>query len=275
MSSNGSILSFFFVLFFVNLALSQFGFATLVVIDVVLFMFAYFIWFLSAIALRIKEPDLERPYRIPFGTKGMIIMTVAPAIICVTAFFTNGLNYLIGGSLGLLTGPVFYVIFKKKYGGLDNTKKLSAGQKKGVAALSAAILACLVAGSVLLFLQSISSRDSFDEAFNSSLSANYDRERGKYIISEDSFAMDMTDRNNEDAETRIWYYYGDLTGDIYVYDETGDMEEFSQTAFMIYEQLSGAGLSQIDIYSDDYWFVAYEDDEYTDFTDILYYLSGD
>ena len=256
----------------VNLALSQFGFATLVVIDVVLFMFAYLIWFLSAIALRMKEPDLERPYRIPFGTKGMIIMTVAPAIICVTAFFTNGLNYLIGGSLGLLTGPVCYVIFKKKYGGLDNTKKLSTGQKNGVTALSAAILVCLVAGSVLLFLQSVSARDSFDEVFNSSLSADYDRERGRYIIAEDSFAMDMTDSNNEDAETRIWYYYGDLTGDVYVYDESGDIAEFSRTAFVIYEQLSGAGLSQIDIYSDDFWFTAYEDDEYSDFMGILHYL---
>jgi len=258
----------------VNLALSQFGFATLVVIDVVLFMFAYLIWFLAAIALRVKEPNLERPFKAPFGTKGMIVMTVAPAIICVTAFFTNGLNYLIGGSLGLLTGPVFYVIFKKLYGGLDNKKFLSPAQKKGVSILSASILACLLAGSILLYFQSVSAREAFDDAYGRNLSASYDREHSRYIIPEDSFAMDMTDRNNEDAETRIWYYYGDLTGDVYVYDETGDMAEFSRTAFIIYEQLSGVGLSQIDIYSDDYWFIAYEDDEYDSFMDILHYLLG-
>ena len=256
----------------VNLFLSQFGFATLVVIDVVLFMFAYLIWFLAAIALRIKEPNLERPFKIPFGTKGMIVMTIVPAIICVAALFTNGLNYLIGGSIGILTGPLAYVIFKKIYGGLDGKKTLSPGLKKSVTVLSAIICLCILIGGVLLFNESVKANESFDEMYNDSLHINYERDKTRYIIAEDSFAMDMYDNNHEDVDTRIWFYYGDVTGDIYIYEEFADEVAFSLAAFPIFLQVADAGLSQIDIYNDDFWFVAYDGDEYTDHTDILAYL---
>ena len=256
----------------VNLFLSQFGFATLVVIDVVLFMFAYLVWFLAAIALRIKEPDLERPFRIPFGTKGMILMTIVPAIICIAALFTNGLNYLIGGSIGILTGPIAYVVFKKMYGGLDNKKVLSKGQKKGVTVLTALILVCIVIGSVLLYIESVRANESFDAVYNDTLRTSYDSDGSRYIIPEDSFALDLTDRVNENADTRIWYYYGDLTGDIYLYDEYADEVEFAHAAFAVYQQVADAGLSQIDIYSDDFWFVAYDGDEYTEVSHIVDYL---
>ena len=136
----------------INLFLSQFGFATLVVINVLLFMFSYLAWFLAAVVLRVKEPNMERPFRIPFGTKGMVAMVVAPVIICVTALFTNGLDYLIWGCVGLLSGPICYVIFKKMYGGIDGVKVLTKEQKRSVVGLIALILACLIIGGGLLYL---------------------------------------------------------------------------------------------------------------------------
>ena len=256
----------------VNLFLAQYGFATLLVIDVVLFMFAYLIWFLAAIALRIKEPDLERPFKIPFGTKGIIAMTVVPAIICVTALFTNGLNYLIGGSLALLSGPVVYVIWKKMYGGLDNNKSIAPAHKKGVAFLSILIAACLVIGFIMLNFERAGANEGFDGIYRGSVSSNYESSPGKYIIPEDSFAMDLYDVGAEDADTRVWYYYGDLTGDIYLYDRFSDEEEFSKRAYTIYQRFEGSGLSQIDIYNDDYYFTAYDGDEYGSSRDILDYL---
>ena len=136
----------------INLVLSQFGFATLVVINVLLFMFSYLAWFLAAVALRMKEPNMERPFKIPFGTKGMVAMVVAPVIICITALFTNGLVYLIGGCIGLLSGPIAYVIFKKKYGGIDGNKTLTKEQKRSTIRLIALILACMVIGGGILYI---------------------------------------------------------------------------------------------------------------------------
>jgi amino acid transporter len=259
----------------VNLFLSQFGFATLVVIDVVLFMFAYLIWFFAAVALRIKEPDLPRPFKAPFGTKGMIVMIIAPTIICVTALFTNGINYLIGGCIGLMSGPVMYVIWKKMYGGLDKQKTLSKSQKNGVLILSGLIAAGLITGFIMLNNERISANESFDAILNdSTISANYDSLGSSYIIAEDSFALDLADRNNENVDTRIWYYYGDVTGDVYIYDEFEDAAAFSAAAFTIYQRLSGLGLSQIDIYNDEFWFVAYDGEAFNSAKDILAWLEG-
>ena len=258
----------------VNLFLSQFGFATLVVVDVILFMFAYLIWFLAAIALRMKEPDMKRPFRIPFGTKGVIAMTVVPAIICVTALFTNGINYLIGGSIALASGPVMYVIFKKVYGGIDNNKTLTSTQKKGVAFLSILIAVCLVIGFVMYNNERTQANESFGALMGSgSTSANYESLGSSYVIPEDSFALDLTDKNIENADTRIWYYNGDLTADVYLYDEFADEKAFAQTKFGVYQRLSGLGFSQIDIYSDDFAFVAYDGDEYASAQDVLDFLA--
>ena len=254
----------------VNLILSQFGFATLLVIDVVLFMFAYLIWFLAGIALRIKEPNLERPFRIPFGTKGVIAMTVVPAVICVTALFTNGLNYLIGGTIGLASGPIMYVIFKKIYGGIDNNKTLTSGQKKGVGFLSLLIAVCLVIGFGLLQSERAQANESFDELlYNGAVSGHYEKIGSSYVIPEDSFALDLADTNNENADTRIWYYYGDLSADVYLYSEYDGEEAFAQAAFGVYQRFAGAGMSQIDIYSDDFAFAAYDGDEFGSARDVL------
>jgi len=260
----------------VNLFLAQFGFATLVVIDVVLFMFAYFIWFLAAVALRVKEPDLERPFRIPFGTKGMIVMIIAPAIICVTALFTNGLNYLIGGCLGLLSGPVMYVIWKKMYGGTNNSKVLLKSQKNGVLVLSGLIAAGLIAGFVMLNNERMSANESFGALLSdNTVSANFESYgNAGYIFSEDSFAMDFAYNNNENADIRIWYYYGDLSGDVYLYGPFEDEAAFAAEAFSIFKSLSGLGLSYIEIYSDDFWFIAYDGETFNKAADIEAWLLG-
>jgi APA family basic amino acid/polyamine antiporter len=91
----------------------------LVVIDVMLFLFSYILIYLSVIALRIKEPNLQRLFRIPVDTKGLILFCVVPIGCALVAMFTNGTQYIIGGFIGLLSGIPLYFIFKKKYGGLE------------------------------------------------------------------------------------------------------------------------------------------------------------
>jgi amino acid transporter len=87
-------------------------------VDVILFMSAYALIFISACILRIKEGDLHRPFRVPIGTKAFIAMCVPSLIIIFVAFFINGTDYFVGGMTALATGPIMYFIFKRKYGGL-------------------------------------------------------------------------------------------------------------------------------------------------------------
>jgi amino acid transporter len=121
-------------------------FANLVVIDVMLNMFYYLLIFIAAIRLRRKEPGLERPFRI-WGNTAALVAICAPAIfIALVTIYTNAIDtstealgrssfglgsftfgwYGIGGLIGLLAGPVAYVVFKKTLGGREDPP-LSAG----------------------------------------------------------------------------------------------------------------------------------------------------
>ena len=102
-----------------SLIACTFPFEVIVVVDVMLFVSAYVLIFISACILRVKEPDLERPFRIPLGTKGLIMMCIPPITIALLALFISGTDYFLGGMLALFSGPVAYFIFRRKYGGLS------------------------------------------------------------------------------------------------------------------------------------------------------------
>lgn len=102
----------------VNIILCQFAFTTVVVIDVFLLVSAYIMIFISAMILRKKIPDEERKFKIPGGTGFLTLICVVPITIAVIAFFINGTDYFIGGMLGITSGPILYIIWKRMYGGL-------------------------------------------------------------------------------------------------------------------------------------------------------------
>jgi len=95
-----------------------FPFGVIVVVDVMLFMSAYALIFISACILRIREGDLPRPFRVPVGTKGFIAMCIPALMIIFIAYFINGVDYFVGGLAALATGPLMYFIFRRKYGGM-------------------------------------------------------------------------------------------------------------------------------------------------------------
>jgi hypothetical protein len=159
------------------------------------------------------------------------------------------------------------------YGGTNDQKTLLKSQKNSVLVLTGLIAAGLIAGFIMLNTERIASNASFDEVYTGNIAASYESYGNKYIIAEDSFAMDLGDNNNENVDTRIWYYYGDVTGDIYLYDAYDDESAFAAAAFPVYQRFADAGFSQIDIYNDDYWFVAYDGDAYTSAKDIAAYLT--
>ncbi|MBJ88354.1 MAG: hypothetical protein CMO98_00700 [Woeseia sp.] len=104
-----------------SLIVCMFPFGVIVVVDAILFMSAYVLIFIAACILRIKEPGLDRPFKVPFSTKGFIAMCIPPISIAFIALFINGTDYFVGGMLALVTGPIAYCIFKRKYGGLTKT----------------------------------------------------------------------------------------------------------------------------------------------------------
>ena len=112
-------------------------FQSLVVIDVTLMVCSYTVIFIAAVRLRVREPELSRPFRIPLGTIGLILLIMPPLALVVLMLYVttadqtlslfgtqgiivNGFNigwYGIVSGVALLSGPVFYPVLKKRYGG--------------------------------------------------------------------------------------------------------------------------------------------------------------
>ena len=62
----------------VNCVLVVGPFQSLVVIDVILMIAAYALILISAVRLRVREPTMIRPFRVPLGTGGLALLIVPP-----------------------------------------------------------------------------------------------------------------------------------------------------------------------------------------------------
>ena len=63
--------------------LAALSFGKLVVIDVLLYSAALSLEFIALVALRLKRPDLHRPFRVPGGWLGLVLVTGAPLCCAV------------------------------------------------------------------------------------------------------------------------------------------------------------------------------------------------
>jgi amino acid transporter len=97
------------------------SFTNLAVIDVTLYTVALLLEFVALIALRIRQPNLPRPFRIPGGVPALILLGLLPALVLALAiqhrFAEQGgpkSLYLTFGALA--TGPLLYP-FVRRYGG--------------------------------------------------------------------------------------------------------------------------------------------------------------
>lgn len=104
----------------VNAVLINFNFDALITIDVFLLMFPYVLIYLAIIVLRVREPEAVRPFRVPLPTWLLGAWVAAPIAIAVIALFVNGVDWMIGGLIGILTGPIAYLIFKSIYKGVTD-----------------------------------------------------------------------------------------------------------------------------------------------------------
>ena len=102
-----------------NLILCMVAFDVIVVVDVMLLIAAYIMIFISALILRKRIPAEDYKFKIPGGYGFLCVICIVPMIIGFSAFFLNGTDYFIGGMVGIVTGPILYVIWRKMYGGLS------------------------------------------------------------------------------------------------------------------------------------------------------------
>jgi len=252
----------------INIVLVYFDFTTLLVIDVFLFIAAYLVWFLAGIALRYKEPDLNRPFKIPGGNKFLIAIFIVPIIICIASFFLNGVGYMIGGTIGIITGPITYIIFKKMYGGLNNNKKLLSFDKKSTAILTAVAIVILVVGLFLNIQRSEEANAAFTELHQDYYSQSFDLGEQSPDFEADTFYSSLTLKDDPDLSIEIWYYpqfmfYAtEFGGYSYIEGEFTE-EEFADKVFMMVRPLTdtpdGLPLDYVEFEDDagNYFYIEY------------------
>jgi amino acid transporter len=93
-----------------------FNFSKLVMLDVLLTGLSILVEFAALVALRIREPDLLRPYRVPGGLAGAVFIALPPLALLVLAVIRNRaepvgpINALQLGGLIVLTGVVCFFV---------------------------------------------------------------------------------------------------------------------------------------------------------------------
>jgi amino acid transporter len=92
------------------------GFERLIAIDVILYGLCLLVQFASLIFLRVNEPELVRPFRVPGGRWGVALVGVAPVLLLLIALYHECVQpersfYAVayGGCLVAL-GPVLYLL---------------------------------------------------------------------------------------------------------------------------------------------------------------------
>jgi amino acid transporter len=88
------------------------SFKDLIVLNIWLYSIALLLELAAFVALRRREPDLPRPWRVGGGAIGMWVVAALPALCCVLAMATAGWTNTLVGVLAALTGPLAYWVWR-------------------------------------------------------------------------------------------------------------------------------------------------------------------
>jgi amino acid transporter len=92
------------------------GFERLVTIDILIYGASLSLEFVALVVLRIREPQLERPFRVPGGMLGAVAVGVAPVLLLGFALVRSqseqvwGISSFALGALVVAAGVVAYVL---------------------------------------------------------------------------------------------------------------------------------------------------------------------
>ncbi len=143
-----------------DLILCTFDFSVVLCIEVLLIIATQCLLFISMIVFRVKNPNMNRPIKVP-GPRGFIYVFFSiPVLVGILAYLLNGSDYFLGGLIGLTTGPIAYFFCKRKWGGmtkidsvkypLNKVTKLNKGDLKNIALICAIL--CVLSTMGALFL---------------------------------------------------------------------------------------------------------------------------
>jgi amino acid transporter len=104
-------------------------FTKLVVLDVWLYSLALLVQMAAFLAIRLREPALPRPWRIPGGLPIALLVVAVPSLLALLAIATSGLATMLAGLAAALTGPLAYAVFAR----LGRGKSLMTAQDKSQA----------------------------------------------------------------------------------------------------------------------------------------------
>jgi len=96
----------------------QLSFERLISIDLVLYGAALLLEFVALVVLRLREPDLHRPFRIPGGTRAAVLAGVGPTILIAFAMWAArdekmaGIPALAFAAILAACGPILYAIVR-------------------------------------------------------------------------------------------------------------------------------------------------------------------
>ena len=108
------------------------GFERLVTLDILLYGTSLILEFVALIALRIKEPSLRRPFRVPGGTWGVSLLGVFPLLLLGLSIFRGEKEEILGMSsfaLGLILIVAGVVVY-----GMQTAMRTRRGRSTGAVA---------------------------------------------------------------------------------------------------------------------------------------------
>ncbi len=111
-------------------ALSFQGFKALAALDVVVYSAGLLLELAALLVLRVKAPEMSRPYRIPGGWPVIASVGLLPFLLVLFGIFSQyhdpedgGPKFLLLSALGLLSGPIVYCFVR---GGRSSTQALNS-----------------------------------------------------------------------------------------------------------------------------------------------------
>jgi amino acid transporter len=91
-------------------ACAVFSFKELIVLNVWLYSLALLIELAAFLALRVRAPDLPRPWRVPGGWAGALAVVATPSAFALAAMATAGWANTWAGVLAALSGPLAWAV---------------------------------------------------------------------------------------------------------------------------------------------------------------------
>jgi amino acid transporter len=114
---------------FVSALFAMLPFGKLVILEMLLYTGALLLQFIALMALRLKKPEMRRPFRVPGGWPSLILITIAP-MLCVlfvakTSFVdeSTGKYQALTVIILIASGPLLYLTRRPKHHSLDQRRE--------------------------------------------------------------------------------------------------------------------------------------------------------